>query len=121
MANIVFYTRNYNKFLAEAVIKSPELVRTTGEFLYRLMYDSSRVIFNKRGEALFLVKPKGGEVGLFARCTSTQNLGSFEDLFDSPTQLALYKRVYDYTPYEELDPEGNLVLITPPPEFASFG
>ena len=113
------YGKDYNRFLAEAVKKSPELV-TNKDGIYKLKYDATQVVFNKRGEFLFLVKPRGGDVGLFARCNSTQNLGSYEDLDEEPEKRLLFERVYDNKPYDIIDKEGNSITVTPPEMFGSF-
>ena len=119
MTDIVFYGKSYQAFLSEAVIKSPELVKNNNG-VYKILYTSTQVVTNTRGEFMILVRAGEEQIGQFARCKSISNLGAYTSVFASPEKRKIYDRVYPNSPYDIIDREGNKITVTPPERFGAF-
>ena len=120
MNDIIFWGKNYSKFLVEAVEKSPKLVRLDESNNYKLLYTSTPVIKNGRGEFMILVRASDATIGYFARCSSITNLGSYDAVLVSPTKREVYDRIYPNAPYDIRNDEGETITITPPERFGEF-
>ena len=121
MNDLLFYTDDWDSFLEEAYLDDETLVGKdveTGE--YYLKYPSTPTVSNEAGETMWLVRAGDGQVGQFARLSSTTNLGSYTAVLKTPPKRAIYDRIYNQTPYEIEDPDGNNIVITPPEKFGVF-
>ena len=120
MNDIIFWGRNYTKFLAEALIKSPKLVTLDDKNDYKTLYASTPLVVNAKGEFMFLVRGNTLLIGQFARCASINNLGGYEAVLLVPNKRAIYDRIYPNTPYDIVNEEGETITITPPEKFGIF-
>ena len=122
MNDIIFWGANYDAFLLEAIRVSNKLVTNDVRTkTIKPMYNATRIVTNKRGEFMVVVRAEGGMSGEFDKCTTIENLGSYVAVFASGTKKAIYDRVYPATPYTIKDIEGNAILVTPPERFCEFG
>lgn len=122
MQDIIFWGRSYPKFLAEALVKSPQLVTTiagTGE--HKLLFDAVPIVTNTHGEFMLLVRASDGTIGLFARCSTITNLGAYIAVLNSAPKREVYDRIYPQTPYEVIGMDGDTTTVTPPEKFGEFG
>ena len=120
MNDIIFWGRNYSKFLVEALEKSPQLVTLDVENNYKLLYNSTPTIINQRGEFMILVRADDKVIGYFARCQSITNLGDYDAVFLAPPKRAIYDRIYPNAPYDIVTTAGEIITITPPERFGEF-
>ena len=112
MGDIIFKNDGdvtYNDFMVEGYTKSPELVGMDENGEYYTKFSSTPVIENSGG---FLINVRDGNVGSFARCQTTKNMGNYDSIFKSPSKNAEYCEVWDYeTPID--DGEGGTYYKSP--------
>ena len=120
MNDIIFWGRNYSKFLVEALDKSPKLVTLDEKNNYKLLYDSTPVVVNARGEFMILVRGEDTVIGYFARCQSITNLGDYDAVLNVAVKRKIYDRIYPNAPYDIVTTAGETITITPPERFGEF-
>ena len=121
MSDLIFWGSNLQRFLLEARSKSPALVTLdvkTKKLVLRVT--STDIIINKHGEFMFLVRASVQQVGLFARCKSINNLGSYVSVFASEEKRIIYDRIYLNAPYDYVDSNGETHTVTSPEKFGKF-
>ena len=99
----------YQDFLVEAYTAAPELVGKDEEGNYYKKFSSTPVVENSGG---FLINVRDSDIGSFAKCKTTKNMGDYDSIFNSSSKSAEYCEVYDYvTPVD--DGEGGSYYRSP--------
>jgi len=115
MQDIITYVSDRPALIAELHADHPDLIDDDDNFLV----DKTPSVYNGT-ESLALIRADDDLVALGNTLTNLTLLGTYDEVFADVDKKIIYDRVYDQTPVDYTDEEGNPQTYTPPEKFGVF-
>lgn len=121
MTKVITHVTDIDAFIAELEALAPHYVYTdeeTGKKHWKI--EHTPIVKNENG-SLALSMLTQEELDFIAPMTTIKSLGTYEELFASVDNLALYKSVYPYdVPIDYVDEDGNPQQYFRPKKIGEF-
>lgn len=118
MVDKICWWPDYDALIAECLVEFPELLTENEDGSYTFVLDGTPIVRNKAGEEMTLIRETDGNTfSKLVKLDTLHILGTYQATFNAPPKRAIYDRIYDQTPYEVKDDEGNTIIIEKPEMF----